>query len=277
MHSICADKVFWYHKCARPNSTVSPRECPLKLLVVSDLHYSLKQFDWLLERAAQHDLLVIAGDLLDLAGHADIDTQIVVVEKYLAKLAAMLPVAVCSGNHDLDEESDNGDRRAVWLQHVNLDGVLVDSQTAFHDGLMITICPWWEGEDAKARVQTLIEADAARRRSSRWIWVYHAPPTGSKTSWNGKVYSGDTFVAGLIERHKPDIVLGGHIHNSPFYDSGSWHDRIGDTLVFNPGRQMSSIPTCISIDFDTMRANWESSEGEEQIEIPATGAYSPAG
>ena len=108
----------------------------LKLLVVSNLHYSLKQFDWPLDRAAQHGLLVIAGDLLDLAGH---------------------------------------------------------------------------------------------------------------------------------------------IHNSPFYDSGSWHDRIGDTLVFNPGREMSFVPTCISIDFDAMRATWESSEGEEEIEIPASGAYSPAG
>ena len=43
----------------------------MKLLVVSDLHYSIKQFDWLLQRAAQHDLPVIAGDLLDLGGHTD--------------------------------------------------------------------------------------------------------------------------------------------------------------------------------------------------------------
>jgi Icc-related predicted phosphoesterase len=250
----------------------------VKVLVVSDLHYSIKQFDWLLRRAAQHDLLVIAGDLLDLGGHADIDTQIIVVEKYLARLAAIVPVAVCSGNHDLDEENASGERHAEWLQHVGIEGVVVDSQTAFHDGLIITICPWWEGDDARFQVQTQLEKDAERRGSSRWIWVYHAPPTGSKTSWNGKVYSGDAFVADLIARLRPDIVFGGHIHNSPFYDAGSWCDRIGDTWVFNPGRQMSFVPTCISIDFDTMQAVWESSEGEDRISLAAPeSAHSPAG
>jgi Icc-related predicted phosphoesterase len=249
----------------------------VKLLVVSDLHYSIKQFDWLMQRASQHDLLVIAGDLLDLGGHADIDTQIVVVEKYLARLAAILPVAVCSGNHDLDEENANGERRAEWMQHIELKGVLVDSQTAFHDGLMITICPWWEGAEARERVQALLESDAQRRGTAKWIWVYHAPPSGSKTSWNGKVFSGDAFVAALIARLKPDLVLGGHIHNSPFYDSGSWYDRIGSTWVFNPGHQMSSVPTCISIDLGAMRATWESSEGEEQLDLARPdGIHSPA-
>ncbi|NUM53156.1 MAG: metallophosphoesterase [Candidatus Hydrogenedentes bacterium] len=249
----------------------------MKLLVVSDLHYSIKQFDWLLDRAARHDMLVLAGDLLDLAGHADVDTQIVVVEKYLKRLAAIVPVAVCSGNHDLDDENAEGERCAEWLQHVQIENVSVDRQSVFFDGLMITICPWWEGDDAKSRVESLLESDAARRGEARWIWVYHAPPTGSRTSWNGKVYSGDAFVAELIARLKPGIVLGGHIHNSPFYAMGSWHDRIGETWVFNPGRQMSSIPTCISIDFDTMQATWESSEGEETIDLNAPEqTYSPA-
>lgn len=249
----------------------------MKLLVVSDLHYSLKQFDWLLERAARHDFLVIAGDLLDFAGHADIDTQIVVVEKYLTRLAAILPVAVCSGNHDLDEENAHGERHAEWLQHVHIDNVSVDSQSVTLGNTLITICPWWEGDNARSCVQALLESAAAQRADSQWIWVYHAPPTGAKTSWNGKVYSGDPFVADLIARLKPDIVLGGHIHNSPFYAMGSWHDRMGDTWVFNPGRQMASIPTCISIDFDTMQATWESSEGEETIGLDAPEpTYSPA-
>ena len=239
----------------------------MKLLVVSDLHYSIKQFDWLIERAARHDFLVIAGDLLDLAGHADVDTQIVVIEKYLARLAGALPVAVCSGNHDLDGETSNGDRYAEWLRNVSIDNVSVDSQTVFHNGLMVTVCPWWEGDTARDEVQALLEADALRRGDTQWIWVYHAPPAGSRTSWNGKVYSGDAFVAELIARLKPDIVLGGHIHNSPFYDAGSWHDRIGGTWVFNPGRQMASVPTCISIDLTAGTAIWESTEGEEQVDL----------
>lgn len=239
----------------------------MRLLVVSDLHYSLKQFDWLCGRAKGHDLLVIAGDLLDLAGHADLDTQIVVVGKYLTRLAAILPVAVCSGNHDLDEENENGERRAEWLQHIAVNGVSVDSQTALQNGILISICPWWEGEDAKSRLEAQLTRDAEWRGTSKWIWLYHAPPSGSKTSWNGKAYSGDRYLSELITRLEPDLVLGGHIHNSPFYSSGSWYDRIGNTWVFNPGRQMSSVPTSISIDLGSMIAVWESSNGEERINL----------
>ena len=248
----------------------------MKVLVVSDLHYSLKQFDWVYDRAVGHDLVIIAGDVLDLAGHADIDTQIVVVEKYLKRLAELAPVVVCSGNHDLDAENAAGERSAEWLRYVELDRVSVDTQTAFHGGIMITICPWWEGDVARNAVQAQIECDAARRGDQPWMWIYHAPPSGAKTSWNGKKYSGDEFLAGLIELHKPNYVIGGHIHNSPFYDSGSWHDRIGSTWVFNPGRQMSSTPTCISLDFGAMAALWESSEGEERLNLSETEpAHSP--
>jgi hypothetical protein len=33
------------------------------------------------------------------------------------------------------------------------------------------------------------------------------------------------------------------VHNAPFYPEGSWIDRIGDTWVFNPGREPGPIPT----------------------------------
>ena len=42
-------------------------------------------------------------------------TQIVVVRKYLSRLAEMTQLAVCSGNHDLDARTPEGERRATWL------------------------------------------------------------------------------------------------------------------------------------------------------------------
>ena len=58
----------------------------MKILFVADLHYALKQFDWLAANAAGHDAVVIGGDLLDLSGVLEIDVQAVVVEKYLNRL-----------------------------------------------------------------------------------------------------------------------------------------------------------------------------------------------
>jgi Icc-related predicted phosphoesterase len=38
----------------------------MKMLFVADLHYTLKQLDWLVANAGDYDLVVIGGDLLDL-------------------------------------------------------------------------------------------------------------------------------------------------------------------------------------------------------------------
>ncbi|GMV99670.1 MAG: hypothetical protein AMXMBFR84_08090 [Candidatus Hydrogenedentota bacterium] len=246
------------------------RESSVQLLVVSDLHYSLKQYDWIYERRRPDELLVIAGDLLDIAGHVDLDTQIVVVEKYLRRLAVSGALVVCSGNHDLDAESPEGEPYAEWLQGLRGAGISVDGQGLTIDGTRISVCPWWEGESGRLDVETFLRDEGDSKSENRWIWIYHAPPSGSKTSWNGKKFSGDEFLRRMIGEMRPDIVIGGHIHNSPFYGEGSWFDRVDGTWVFNPGRLMASTPTCIRVDLDAMRATWESPEGDEHIALSAT-------
>ena len=74
----------------------------MRCLVVADLHYSLPQFDWLLAAAPQFDLVIFAGDALNLGSAVDFRAQIVVVTKYLSRLAGLTRVIFCSGNHDLD-------------------------------------------------------------------------------------------------------------------------------------------------------------------------------
>ena len=39
----------------------------MRCLFVADLHYSLPKFDWLLRAAPKYELVVLAGDALDLA------------------------------------------------------------------------------------------------------------------------------------------------------------------------------------------------------------------
>src|SRR5262249_7532370 len=77
----------------------------MRCLVVADLHYSLPQLDWLVSAAPQFDLLIFAGDALDIGSMVDFRAQIVVVKKYLALIAAQTRIILCSGNHDLDERN----------------------------------------------------------------------------------------------------------------------------------------------------------------------------
>ncbi|GLR95622.1 putative phosphodiesterase [Bradyrhizobium liaoningense] len=43
----------------------------MRCLVVADLHYSLPQLDWLVSAAPQFDLLIFAGDALDIGSIVD--------------------------------------------------------------------------------------------------------------------------------------------------------------------------------------------------------------
>lgn len=74
----------------------------MRCLIVSDIHYSLAQYDWILRVAENYQLVILAGDLLDVSAIADIGAQIVVINKYIEKLTRITNVIVCSGNHDLD-------------------------------------------------------------------------------------------------------------------------------------------------------------------------------
>ena len=73
--------------------------------------------------------------------------------------------------------------------------------------------------------------------------------------------SGDSVLSGWIARYRPDIVLSGHIHQSPFVKGGSWVDRIGPTWVFNTGCHSGAPPAHIMFDTELQEAVWMSSAG----------------
>ena len=235
----------------------------MKLLFVADLHYSLKQFDWLLGQAAAHDLVVIGGDLLDLGSSLDIDVQIAVVEKYLHRLRQQTRVVVSSGNHDGDSRNENDESVALWLQEARANGLFVDGDRVALPGVVFTACPWWDGPLSRKTLEEQLVREAALPREGKWIWVHHAPPAGSPVCWTGRKSAGDEVLREWIARFRPDMVLSGHIHDSPFHARGAWIDRIEGTWVFNPGRQPGPCPSYLSLDFGEMTVDWTSFEGRE--------------
>ena len=240
----------------------------MRILLVSDLHYALKQYDWTTAVASAFDLVVIAGDHLDIAGQLDGSVQIVVILKYLRRLSTRATVIASSGNHDLDARNASGEKIASWMRRVRELGVLTDGDSAAFEDTLVTVCPWWDGPETREAVAALIAADAAKPKKS-WIWVYHAPPEGSPTSWNGRRHYGDADLTAWIERFKPDIVFTGHIHEAPFKSEGSWVDQIGLTWVFNSGRQIGPTPTHIVVDTTLREAAWFSLAGAELVQLGA--------
>jgi Icc-related predicted phosphoesterase len=247
----------------------------MKILAVTDLHFGLKQFDWVVQQAGRYDLIIIAGDLLDIGGHLDLDSQITIVVKYLRTISAKTLLLVCSGNHDGDEKNDAQEFIARWLQRVRAAGLVVDGGSTEIGGLRVSVCPWWDGPATRGKMQQFLRAEHATAPQN-WLWVHHAPPHGVGVSWTGKEHAGDAFLVTIIDELSPDFVFSGHIHNSPFRTGGAWAARIGRTWVFNPGKQLGSPPAYIELDLEKRSARWVSQAGDEEILLD-TAASEPAG
>src|SRR5262245_28237813 len=243
----------------------------MKLLLVSDLHYALKQFDWVYSVADCFDAVVIAGDHLDISSAVSMDVQIVVTMKYLRRLQSRVRLLVSSGNHDLNGRDAAGERAARWLAKARGLGFAVDGDAVEIGDTLITICPWWDGPRGRDAVGTLLARDGERRRAC-WIWVYHAPPAQSPLSWTGSQHYGDEELVAWIQRYQPNFVLTGHIHQAPFRSGGGWVDRIGTTWVLNAGRQMAPCPPFISVDTEANQAMWFSLAGNEVVQLDGTPA-----
>jgi Icc-related predicted phosphoesterase len=238
----------------------------MRILHVSDLHYSLPQFDWVVAAARDFDLLILAGDHLRVGSVVPLDTQSETILEYFSLLRSATRIAACSGNHDLTGLDVEGEQSALWLRAASDMGVLTDGSSEFVGTTLVTVCPWWDGPKGRAALVARLIADAARR-PVRWIWVYHWPPLGSLTSWTGRRDYGDRDLRAWIEEYQPDIVLTGHIHQAPFTPDGSWIDRIGDTWVLNAGHQIGPIPAHIELDLTENTAKWVSLLGTEELDL----------
>jgi Icc-related predicted phosphoesterase len=238
----------------------------MRVLLTADLHYTLKQWDWLSLVAENYDVVVLAGDHLDIASLVEVDVQALVVLKYLRKLEGRTRLVVSSGNHDGDERTSANESVARWLEQARDAGVLVDGDTAVVGGWRFTVCPWWDGPETRQQVAALLDREAGKD-AAPWVWVYHTPPNQTRVSWTGKGHFGDPILADWVRQYRPRMVLGGHVHQAPFRPPGCWVDQLDDTWFFNAGRQIGPEPAHVVFDFDAMTARWRSLAGEEVLDL----------
>lgn len=239
----------------------------MRIIALGDVHYDLRQLDWLVAQAPEFDLVVLVGDLLDVSSAVPLEAQVPVVLRYLERLADRCPTAVCSGNHDLTGSDPDGERAAIWMDGARPLGVVVDNGSVVVGDALVSVWPWWDGPIGRARLEAelAVQAEARAARldggAERWIWVYHWPPPDLPVSWVGSKFYGDADLAGWVDRFQPDLVLTGHVHQSPWIDGGSWISTSGSTTIVNAGHQMGPDPSHVVIDLEAWTATWASSEG----------------
>lgn len=108
--------------------------------------------------------------------------------------------------------------------------------------------------DPRSRTPTIaaaLEALVARTEPARTLFVLHSPPRDTRCdTMAGGAHVGSRAIRRFVERHQPPLVLSGHIHESPRV-SGAWRDRIGRSIVVNPGQFGS--PRLCGVWFDPAR------------------------
>lgn len=240
----------------------------MRALLVSDLHYDLRKLDWVLAGAADVDLLIVAGDLLNVASSVPLDAQIAVVLEYLGRFSERTTTVACSGNHDLDHRNDAGEKATGWMAEARARGTAVDGDSVRVADWTVTACAWWEGPDTLRGLEAALDT-AARARAARWMWVWHGPPEGP-LSWTGSRHHGDPELPRMLDRFGPDLVLCGHIHEAPYQAGGGWFERRGRTWLFNGGHQLGPVPAHVSFDLDRQTASWWSFDASADVSFAET-------
>jgi Icc-related predicted phosphoesterase len=241
---------------------------PMRILVASDLHYRLPHYDWLVAAAGDVDVVALAGDLADVVSVVPHEVQTVVLTSYLRLLADQGPVFVASGNHDLDGPGQHGEQVAAWLRRSDHDALHLDGTSVDLDDTRFTVCPWWDGPVTREEVGAQLRA-AAVDRPAHWVWIYHAPPAGTPLCHDGRRTFPDQQLADWIEELQPDLVFCGHIHQAPWVDGGTWHAKLGETWVFNAGKQIGKVPPHITLDTDAATADWFGVFSSEKVSLHA--------
>ena len=193
----------------------------MDLLLFSDVHGDLDACRGLVDRAADVDVVVGAGDFC-------------VARRNLAAPIETLsaidtPTVLVPGNAETEDEIAAQVSAAGWdAAHVlHGDGVTIDGQSFFGIGGGIPITPFgpWSYDFSEAEARDLLTGCPEGA-----VLVSHSPPKNAVDRDSKGQSLGSTAVRAAIEETRPVLTVCGHIH-------GSWDEtaKIGTTSVVNAG------------------------------------------
>jgi len=206
----------------------------MKILALSDLHgINPKTIHQYLEEN-KIDLIIIAGDITHF-GPPELAKDI------LDDIAAhKIPVIAVPGNcdpHTIHSHIENSKALNLHAKTINIKGLSFCGLGGSNPTPFNTPLEFEENEIYKILKETIPD--------NITILITHAPPYGTQTDKlpNGE-HVGSKSIRKIIEEHQPKINICGHIHES------RGEDRIGDTIIINPGESSKGEACLIKISDD---------------------------
>jgi Icc-related predicted phosphoesterase len=190
----------------------------MRLLLSSDIHCDAGSARGLVERSADAEVFVVAGDLAvmreGLQGTVDI----------LARSPA--PTVLVAGNGESAEELKEACRGWKGAHVLHGSGCEIDGVSFWGVGGAIPITPFgvWSYDLDDVEAGVLLEGCP-----SGGVLVTHSPPYGH-VDRAGAEHLGSTVILDTIRRAQPRLAVCGHIH-------GCWTEesREGETRIVNAG------------------------------------------
>jgi Icc-related predicted phosphoesterase len=240
----------------------------MKLLLTADLHYRLHWFRWLIEQAPSYDLVCIAGDLLDMFNPETRLEQAREITRFVRELADIVPVALCSGNHDNAGRLVSHDRASMyeWFIHLGTHrNIITDGSTQKLENLIITTVPYHCSKQQKSI--WLDRGSTIRRQTGKpWIVLHHVPP---KTTL--KASGEESEAAEILAAYRPNYFVSGHDHAFPYTPGQSWSQILGETRLLVPGQLLRApFPIYVKLDTESGELSWHTSS---ETWIPEDGLY----
>lgn len=245
--------------------------CDVKLLLTADLHFRKPWFEWLLRVTGHYDMVCIAGDLLDMFHPDGVVPQLIYIYEWMQMMAKLeVPIALCSGNHDLPGNqpilvpgvSIRKDKLAIlgeyakhnrWLHALKMNHlVAVDDdskiiRTSSEEAISVLCVPYSAGG---SMVPLAPAADPC-------LILHHEPPAQTLLA---EPKTGNREFALAIARKQPTWTLSGHVHFTQG-ESNAFSQRIGKSWCFNcrqipPSLIMPPEPNYIMLDTKSREASW---------------------
>lgn len=242
----------------------------MKILATGDLHGRRDWYRWLLRQAKGFDVVVVAGDLLDM--FSDTVTQVEFLGSWMGEFSATgALLLICEGNHDqspfskvLPDSVQATDFVLQAILHEHWMDAFVDKNPhcvvsgmskSFTDYGLVATSLFYEPDDEGLNPRLWEEGASQRRRMSpspTWLVTHHQPPPGKL----GAAGLANQTLAACIEEFQPTMVFCGHDHATPLRNQ-SCCERIGSTFVYNAGyNPIHDYPCHIVLDTTTMRFTW---------------------
>ncbi len=203
-----------------PECTVLEYPCrDVKLLLFSDLHCDARAARRLVERSAEVDVVVGAGDFATVRRGLE---RTIDVLRAIDKPAVLVP-----GNSESDAELAAACRSWPQARVLHGSGTIVAGVRFWGLGGGVPVTPFgaWSFDFTENQAEQLLAPCPEGA-----VLVTHSPPKGAVDVSSTGASLGSVAVRRAVEEKKPALVVCGHIH-----ESAGQTATIGDTPVVNAG------------------------------------------